>query len=94
MVHESQITIDGIDYRLIDTDWSPGTPMLIHTHPEYIEPDWCAWEILRTDEDRDCWRTMEPDEYDMFIERNWQVVLEHLKRESAQGTDEPVRRVA
>ncbi len=70
---------DGNQYRFIEPGWSPGKTMYFHNHPEYVEPDWNAHEILMQDmsfQDEIVWRTLQSQEYEHLYQKHWREILD------------------
>ncbi|MBI9081606.1 MAG: hypothetical protein JEY79_17940 [Pseudodesulfovibrio sp.] len=90
MVDELQITLDGKIYRLIEPEWSPGKTMYIHSHPEFVEPEWEAWEIhkrVEIDDDTKVWQELTDAEYERLTDKYWTEILDALRARSLMSVD-------
>ncbi len=73
---------DGKLYRFIDPSWSPGKTMYIHSHPEYVDPEWDAFEIMvmdATQAEEPVWRTLVDREYESLCQHHWLEILDKVR---------------
>lgn len=69
-------------YRFIAPKWSLGRTMYVRTHPEYVEPDWSAFEILILDknyEDEQVWRTLLAHEHESLHKNHWNEIFDKIR---------------